>query len=188
VLLIDDFRRGFYNNGMETKQTEILISEVAEPRRSIIKNDVVLWLVVVFGVLALVFIGSFCEVVLGVPSGIVQIAVYLILLGAILVLYRVRLVSWRYVLTERMFSVTRIIGKKERYDASIHLSDITQVRAASELVRGMGGKWTRLHHGKQEDSLAVTYRVAGAERTLLVSASESMRKKLVEQWKIARRS
>lgn len=173
---------------MEMKQTEILYSEVSAPKRSLIKSDVVLWVLVVLSVFALVFLGSFFEIVIGTPGGIVQIAVYLLLLGEILLLYRVRLVSYRYVLTERMFSVTRVLGKKERYDASIHLVDIAQVRSAAELAKGEGGKRARLFHGKREEAVAVIYRVAGEEKTLLVSMTESMRKKLVEQWKTAKRS
>ena len=173
---------------MEMKQTEILYTEVAEPRRSIIKSDVVLWLLVVLGVILLVFIGSFFNVVLGAPNGIVQCVVYLLLLGEILVLYRVRLVSYRYALTERMFSVTRVVGKKDRPDANVHLADITRIRDASQLARGEGGKQSRLFHGKREDAVALTYRVGGEEKTLLVSITESMRKKLVDQWKTARRS
>jgi len=188
VLLIDDCCRGFYNIGMETKQTEILYTEVAEPRRKIIKSDVVLWLLTLLSVFALMFLGSFCTVVLGVADGTMQIAVYLILLFEILFLYRVRIVAFRYTLTERMFSVNRIVGKKDRPDANIHLTDITRIRDAAELVRGDGGKWNRLYHGKREESVAVTYRAAGAERTLLVSITETMRKRLVDQWKAAKRS
>ena len=59
---------------------------------------------------------------------------------------------------------------------------------AAELAKGEGGKWVRLFHGKREEAVAVIYRVAGEEKTLLVSMTESMRKKLIEQWKTAKRS
>jgi len=136
---------------MEKKQTEILYSEVSAPRRSLIKSDVVLWVLVVLSVFALVFLGSFFEIVVGMPGGIVQIAVYLLLLGEILLLYRVRLVSYRYVLTERMFSVTRLLGKKERYDASIPLvtSRRWAARRSLQRARAENGCGCSMANGKK---------------------------------------
>lgn len=188
VVFIDDCAHAFYNKRMETNQTTILYTEVAEPRRAVIKSDVVLWLVVVLGLFLLVFIGSFFSVALGVADGIVQLVTYFLLLGESYLLYRMRLISYRYALTERMLSVARILGRKERAEASLHLSDIARIRSGAELSRGQGGKWVRLYHGKRSETVALTYNIAGEERTMFLSLSDSMRKKLVEQWKVARRS
>ena len=46
----------------------------------------------------------------------------------------------------------------------------------------------RLYLGKKEDSTAISYRVGGQERTMLVSISDAMKERLLAQWKSARRS
>ena len=51
-----------------------------------------------------------------------------------------------------------------------------------------GGKRMRLYLGKKEDSTAISYRVGGQERTMLVSISDAMKERLLAQWKSARRS
>ena len=53
--------------------------------------------------------------------------------------------------------------------------------------RDEGGKRENLYLGRKEYTTAVTYRVAGTQRTMLLSMTDEMRKQLVAQWKIARK-
>lgn len=185
--LIDDRRACFYNKDMEKPINEELYTETVEPAKRIIRSDVLLYVVVVAVVFAAILLVSALIVLLQLPELVSQLVLFAALLAFGWRLYRVRLLSYRYTLTARMLSVDRIVGRKQRPELAVHLADITHIRPFSALPDGEGGKRERLYLGSKASTTAITYRVAGSPATLLLSLSDGMRKKLIEQWKIVRR-
>jgi len=164
-----------------------LYSEVCQPERRIIRSDLLLYVLVVIGAMAFIFVTTFIIALLELPALIAQLTQFAILLVCGWRLYRTRLISYRYTLTARMFSIDRVTGKRIKPDMSVHLSDITSVRQYGQLASDEGGKRENLYLGRKEYTTAVTYRVAGTQRTMLLSMTDEMRKQLVAQWKIARK-
>ena len=172
---------------MEKPINQELYSETSEPQRRIIRSDVLLYVLVLLFVVALIFLVSAFIVVFQLPELISQLTLFAFLWLFGWRLYRVRLISYRYTLTERMLSVDRVVGRRIKLELAVHLADITGIRPCAELPADEGGKRERLYLGKKADTTAVTYRVGGVPSTLLLSMSEEMRGKLIAQWKLMRR-
>ena len=185
--LIDDCAVKFYNRVMEKPINQELYSETSEPPRSIIRSDLLLYVLVLLLVVLLIFVVSALIVVFELPELLSQLTLFAFLWAFGWRLYRVRLISYRYTLTERMLSVERIVGRRVKPELAVHLADITGIRPCSALSGEEGGKRERLYLGKKADATAVTYRVSGVPYTMLLSMSEEMRTKLIAQWKLTRR-
>lgn len=173
-----------YNCMEEVVQNYIYYDEI-EPKKRIIRNDVIFFVVLLLAVLGSMFLASFLQAYFGWSMVIVQLSLYAILAVLIILLYRYRLLSYGYLLTERMFSVSKIVGKKIRPDQSMHLSDIRRICGYNEL-KGDEGKKYSTFHGKREDTTALCCRVNGTSYVLLISPTEEMKEKLLDQWKKAR--
>ena len=163
-------------------------TEFAEPVRKVFRSDWMVLAAALFGAGFIILIVSYLGTLIGLPGLVSQIVSYALLLLFGLLIYKKALVRFSYRLTERMFVVTHVVGKKERAEAQTHLTAITKIRPYSALGQDEGGKRMRLYLGKKEDSTAISYRVGGQERTMLVSISAAMKERLLAQWKSARRS
>lgn len=180
--------RYYYNKTMEHRVEHHICMEKSEPRRSFIRSDGLLYVLLLVGVVSIIVLGTTLSERYGWPRAYTQIALYAILIAIGIAVYRVRLMSFRYSLTDRMLTVDRIVGKKERAEAHVHLSDICRIRPCAALSEGEGGRPLKLCHGNRAAATAVTYRVGGEERTLLLGLSEEMKERLIAQWKTVRRS
>ena len=168
----------------ENVQNYIYYDEI-EPAKRIIRSDVVYYVLLLLAVLGSMFLSSLLQAYFGWSMTIVQICLFVILAVLIILIYKYRLLSCGYLLTERMFSVSKIVGRKIRPDQSVHLSDIRKICAFSDL-KGDEGKKYGLFHGKREKTTALCCRVNGTAFVLLISPTEEMMEKLLDQWKKAR--
>lgn len=172
---------------MEQPLNEELYTETVEPAKRIIRSDVLLYVLVVIVVFAAIFLVSALILLFQLPELVSQLVLFAALLAFGWRLYRVRLLSYRYTLTERMLSVDRIVGRKQRPELAIHLSDISHIRPFAQLPQDTPGKRVGLYLGDRKSTTAVVYRVGGTPTILLLSLSDGMRQKLIEQWKTVRR-
>lgn len=170
---------------MEHQVEDFVFSETAAPKRRVLRTDGALYLALLAAVIVVIMLGYRLSAAWALPRFYVQLALYAVLLGLGYLAYRKCLVSFRYTLTDRMLRVERVVGKKARPDAHIHLLDILSVRPYSELNEDVAGKLETACVGGRRDALAVTYDLAGKKHTILLSLSEENRRKLVQQWKNA---
>lgn len=168
---------------MEERVQNLVFMERAEPRRRFIRSDGALYVLLLIFVFGVILSGNYVSARYEVPRFFVQLTLYALLLGLGYWLYRTQLVAFRYTVTDRMLSVTRLVGKKERADAHIRLSDIVSIRPFAELDAAKAGKLQRVYVGRRADALAVTYAAGGARSTLLLSPSEENTRKLIAAWK-----
>ena len=169
----------------QVKVERFVAMEVSAPKRRFVRSDAALYVLMLVAVLGVITAANALSARFNWPRLIVQVTLYVVLLALGYVVYRKFLMAYRYTLTERMLSVDRIVGKKERSESSVHLSDITAIRPYAER-RGEAGKLRSLFMGKRADTLAVTVVAAGSRETLLLSPSADFCGKLIAQWKIAR--
>ncbi len=185
--LIDVLGYGTYNIYMENSVLQNhIMGEKAEPARRIIRSDGALYALLLLFTLGVIFLANAVSVLWNLPRLFVQLTLYLILFGLGYFVYRRYLVCFYYMLTDRMFTVDRIVGKKRRSDESVHLSDIVSIRPFRD-APGDLGKLRKLYVNNKRDTLALTVVAAGKRFTLLISPSQEFAGKLIEQWKTARK-
>ncbi len=166
-----------------TQNVEIFIfSEDIEPKKRVIRTDFQLFAVVLIAVFGIILLGNFLNNRFHVPRAPVQLTMYVIVAAIAVWLYRFRLTDFRYLLTERMFITDKVIGKKSRPDFQVHLSDIEKIIPFQDLNMS-GLKAHGAFHGKKHDTLALVCKVNNKESVLLISPTEEMRTKLIQQWK-----
>lgn len=172
---------------MEKPINQELYTETVEPAKRIIRSDVLLYVLVVVVVIAAILLVSALIVLFELPELMYQVVLFAALLAFGWRLYRARLLSYRYTLTERMLSVERVVSRKVRPEMAVHLADIAYIRPFAALPAGEGGKLERLYLGNRKDATAITYRIGGVSSTMLLSMSDEMSRKLIAQWKSVRR-
>jgi len=159
--------------------------ETIEPKRKIVRSNGALYVLLLLLVIGVITAGNLLSERWDLPRAIVQITLYVLLLVLGWAVYRYCLTSFRYTLTDRLLSVERVVGRKERADECVHLSDITRI-GPYDKERETGRRARRLYVNGRKDALAVHVRGAGGGRTLLINPGAEFREKLVSQWKSAR--
>jgi hypothetical protein len=172
---------------MEENQVHSFIAmEVVESKRGPIRSAGVLYAVLLLLVLGIIAAGNALSAVWPVPRVFVQITLYILLLVIGWYVYRYLLTSFRYTLTDRVFAVERVVGKKERADVGVHLVDIIQIIPAIQ-INDLEGKSRNLSARSKKDSVAVVIRAQTGNRIFIVSPSAEFLEQLKAQWKIARK-
>ena len=167
---------------MEQTVENYVYSEKIAPEKKLIKTDVQLYIVLLVSVFLIIALGNYLNNQFGIPQAPVQISLYVIFAVLSVYLYRYRLTDFSYLLTERMFVVDKVIGKKNRPAVALHLSDITKIVPTSELA-SIVKPCSKVYHGKKEDTLCIIFKLSGKEESVLISPTEEMKTKLIEQWK-----
>ncbi len=171
---------------MENERIENLVCmEKSEPKRRFVRSDGALYVLLLMAVIGIIVAGNALSDRWQLPRLFVQLSLYAILLAIGWLVYRYCLVSFRYTLTQRMFRVERIVGRKERAEENVHLSDIAWIRLAADPACDIR-RARRVYTGKRKNTLAVGIRAA-KQYTLLISPSDELKEKLIRQWKIARK-
>ena len=158
-----------------------LASDTAAPKRSFLRSDGALYVVLLAAVIGIIMLGNFLSALWELPRFYVQLTLYALLIALGYAVYRCCLVSFRYVLTDRMLSVSRVVGKKVRPEANLHLSDIVSIRPLSPDTETE--KRIVLSPVGKGDRIAVTCSVAGTRRTLILAPSEAFYDALIAQWR-----
>lgn len=167
---------------MESSVQNLIKMERSEPKRRIAASPGALYATVLVGVIAVIMLSYDLAARFSFPRAYVQLALYALLIALSYCIYRFRLLAYRYTLTDRMLSVDRIVGTKERFEAQLHISDITSVRPADKkLPRGV-----RQLFAPGGGITIVSYTEAGAEKALALSLSDDFIKELLSQWKKSR--
>mgnify|MGYP001370377981 CR=1 FL=1 len=172
---------------MEENNVHSLIgTETVEPKRRPIRSLGALYVVLLALVVGVIAAGNALSAHWSVPRIYIQLTMYAVLLALGWYVYRYYLTSFRYTLTDRLFAIERVVGKKQRADECIRLSDITRMQPFDR-ESTQGAKVKNLTARAKKDSLAVTVRDAKGTRVLLVSPGEELTEKLSAQWKVARK-
>lgn len=161
------------------------MTEDNRPAPRFIRSDFVLFVFVFLSVCALILLFTFLQVLFRLPGAFVQALLLLLLLFYGWALYRTRLVSYRYSLGQRMFSVDRVVGKKVRDAHAVHIQDIQSIRPYSDALQA--DIVQKPFHGNKKDCTALLYRLNGKTAALLVMLSPAMKDALTTQWKALRK-
>lgn len=156
-----------------------------EPKRRFLASDGALYVALLLAVIAVIMLTNALSMRYDWPRAIVQISLYALLLTGGYLVYRYRLLAFRYTLTAHMLSVERIVGQKTRHEMRLHLRDIESIRPCRE--DEPEGRLSALYTGRRRDAWTLRLRMDGARRTVIISPSEEFTGKLLEQWKSLKR-
>ncbi len=172
---------------MEDIVQNYIMTEKALQKRRRIRSDGALYALLLLCVFTVIFLGNLACAAWDWPYVAVQVPLYVLLAAGGYLLYRYCLTEFSYVLTDRMLTVDRVIGRKTKPDVQIHLCDIRAIYPY-EKAAAMDGKIFALYTGKRKDTVAVIYDTHMKQKRgiLLLSISKAFQQKLVEQWKKAR--
>ncbi|MDO4564353.1 MAG: hypothetical protein Q4C04_01920 [Clostridia bacterium] len=156
---------------MEKRALNLVHTEQSHPERKRIRSDGVLYFLLLASVLFVIWACNRFSDRLPLPTGYVQLILYVILLIGALVIIRYRLTGFRYTLTDEAFYVDKIVGRRESNLLAIPLGSLS---AVSEYERGV--KSPRLYCGKRKNAVRLT----ADGRDYLLSISPELKEKLVE--------
>ena len=162
---------------MERKTPHIVHTERTEPKRRFIRSDGALYVLLLLGTFAAIFLSRLLADRLGVNKLYVQIGLYAVLLGTGYWIYRTRLVDYLYELYDTDLRVTQIVGNRQKQIVSVPLEAVTAVGAYR---RTDAKPDQRTFHGAREKTTAVWYQKDGEQRVVCMNASDALRRKLSE--------
>lgn len=165
---------------MEHRVENLLKMERSEPKNRLAVSDGALYVVVLVSVIAAVMLSYDLAERFDWPRSYVQLALYAVLIAAGYGIYRFRLLSYRYMLTDKTLRIDRITGSRERLEAQIDLQNIVSVQPVQNHAP-RGAK--RLHAGAGGDATLILFQSDGKETALVLALSEDFLKELLQQWK-----
>ena len=155
----------------------IVHTERTEPKRGFVRTDGALYVLLLLGTFAAIFLARFLADRLQVNKLYVQIGLYAVLLGTGYWIYRTRLVDYLYELYDTDLRISQIVGKKQKLLATVPLESVTEVGA----YRKTDAKNDqRTFHGAREKTIAVWYRKDNELRVVCMNASDALTGKLSE--------
>ncbi|MEN6418949.1 MAG: hypothetical protein ABFC73_08525 [Clostridiaceae bacterium] len=187
--MIDVLQTGHYNVSMDENDVQNLICmENASPKPRVIRSTGALYVVLLLLAIGSIAAANALEERLQIPREYPQIALYALLLFAGWYVYRFRLTTFRYTLTDRVFAIDRLTGQAERAEERVLLGEILQVEgfASAQNSKSRLGALRNRSILPRKKSTAIRYRDGGEELTLLISPSEALLEQLNEQWQNAR--
>ena len=155
----------------------IVHTERTEPKRGIVRTDGALYVLLLLGTFAAIFLARLLADRLEVNKLYVQIGLYAILLGTGYWIYRTRLVDYLYELYDTDLRVTQIVGKKRKQLLAVPLEAMIEIGS----FRKTDAKQDqRTFHGAREKTTAVWYQKDGELRVMCMNASDALAGKLSE--------
>lgn len=186
--MIDLLGAGHYNVSMDENDVQNLICmENASPKPRVIRSKGALYVVLLLLAIGSIAAANALEERLQIPREYPQIALYALLLTLGWYIYRFRLTTFRYTLTDRVFAIDRLTGQSERAEERFLLSDITYIEAYIQ-AHSNGSRLETIRNRSilpRRMSTVIRYRDDATKHVLLISPSESLLEQLNKQWQIA---
>lgn len=171
----------------ENDVQNLICMENASPKARVIRSKGALYVVLLLLAIGSIAAANALEERLQIPREYPQIALYALLLALGWYIYRFRLTTFRYTLTDRVFAIDRLTGQSERAEERFLLSDIFYIEAYAQ-AHSNGSRLKAIRNRSilpRRMSTVIRYRDDATERVLLISPSESLLEQLNEQWLIA---
>ena len=151
-------------------------SELSEPKRRIIRSDAALFVLLLLGAIGCIALSHYLSDRFGVLRIIFQLSLYGVLLAGGYLIYRFRIVSYRYTLSDSQFLVTQVVGNRTKDLFTVPIEAIVSVGVDEHAISE-----GRTYVGSRKNTFAVTYRKDGELRTLFLSGSDRLRELIEEQ-------
>ena len=179
--LIDVSVFDHYNMDMDKNPVVTLIAiENAAPKRRISRSAGAVYLMLIALMIGCISIGNLLYLHWQIPRVITQPALYALIAGCGVYLYRRHYLRYRYTLTNEMFSIERIGLNGEKMLAAVSIADIRHIDRKK--TKRATGRIIRASLPPTKAAPWISARIDGAEYLLQVGVSESFLEKLIAQW------
>ena len=155
----------------------IVHTERVEPKRKFIRSDGALYVLLLLGVFAAIFLSRVLASALAINVLYVQIVLYAVLLGTGYWIYRARLVDYLYELYDAELRVLEIVGAKRKTLVTVPLTDVT---AVGPFEKTDAKPEIRTFRGPRERTTAVWFTRGGQRFVVCLNASDALKEKLTE--------
>ena len=162
---------------MEDLEIEIEYTELSEPKRRLIRSDAAFYAVLLLFAVGCIALSRVLSQRFGVLRLVFQIWLYAALFVGAYLVYRFRLMAFRYTLTENELQVHQVVGTRTTLLVSVPYRKIESI---GTWTAGAGKYCGRTFIGRREDALCVRYREE-EPCVLCLSASERLRGLLEER-------
>ena len=162
---------------MEQQEQKRIYTERNAPKRAVVRSDGALYVLLLIGTFAAIFLGYTLSKQFGIKRLYVQLALYAILLISGFAIYRLRLVDYLYELTDTEFRVVQAVGTKEKPIVSVPLCAITEVGAYR---RTDAQEEPRTFRGARERTTAVWFTAEGKTHVVCLNPSDKLKELLTE--------
>ena len=159
----------------------LICMERSQPKQRLVLSDGALWALVLVGVMAVVLLSYDLSARFLLPRVWVQLALYAILCILCYRIYRKRLLSFRYTLTDCRLQVDRLVGNKARPELELNFTQILELRSTRETEKGA----PKLYAGAPSEKIYIKYRCSAGERSILFAPSDAFLKELQSRWQIS---
>lgn len=176
--LIDVKNYLVYNNCMAEQVSVYVHSEKSEPVRRVVRNDGVLYLLLLAGAIGCIVLSRFLSNRFGVMRLPVQIGLYAVLLGSGYAVYRFLLVGYRYTLTSEELMVYKVVGSKDTLIVTVPVKAIVRTGEWNAKSRAVFDGKTYV--GKRSEAFCVYYQTESGLRAVCLSASDRLRDLITE--------
>ena len=149
------------------------LEQVCE-KKKLVRSDTLLFVLVVVGLLAVMFLLGYLQHTLKVISSLTQIFLFVLILAANYVIITRHLTSFRYLMTDTVLTVYRSVGKKERVAEKLLLREILFVLPYEEALHGAKGNRHALYGGARKDSVVIGHIQGSQLHWLMISPNEEL--------------
>ena len=163
---------------MEANVSNYLHMETSQPKHRLVRSSSALYLLLLLGTFGSIALSSWLSARFGASRLLFQILLYLGMIGAGYLIYRTFLVSYRYTLTTEELIVDQLVGGRQKHLITIPFKSIIRV-SSPERIEHVG--FENAYLGKRTDALMIVYEQEQKTRTLLISATETLKNILTEQ-------
>ncbi len=160
---------------MEDRIPVFVYSEVIEPRRRVVRSDAALFVLLLLGAVGCILLSHWLSERFAAQRLWFQIVLYAALLSGGYAVYRLRLTSFRYTLTDRELLIYRIVGRKETLLVTVPLAGVT----LGTWQNGTPGYEGRTYVGRRADALCLRFD-DGRPHAVCISPGETMQDRLIE--------
>lgn len=163
-----------------SKKPVLIHTETVAPEKRFIRTDGGLYTIMLLGVLFTVGFGSKLALAFNMDEQVMHWTLYGVLIILGIIIYRTRLLSWRYTLTSEGLFIDRLSGKNAKAELDIPLSCIEECVPYDKARLEKDGRkpGPNVRKGPKEQSFMVLYTEGGVKKCALISPSQTLRDKL----------
>ncbi|MDL2236132.1 hypothetical protein LJC07_08385 [Christensenellaceae bacterium OttesenSCG-928-L17] len=142
-------------------------------RKKRIQSDTLVFVLLVFALIAASMLLGYMEHTLKLITGPLQLALFVLLLVVSYILIIRRLTAYQYVLSDTLFTVYRHIGRKRRESEKVPLRAILFMAPYTQ-AKGERGRENALCVTKKQEAFVIAHEQNGKRQWLIVNIDEPM--------------
>ena len=163
----------------------LICMETVAPKRRFRHSAGAAYIILILMMIGAISLANLIEARWQIPRIYIQPALYLLIVGCAVYVYRFHTITYRYTLTEEVFVIEQISISKTRLITTLSLNDVQEISAN----RSESYPKAKRHNASvlpKTNSIFITVDSEGSARSYLISPSEEFIHLLNAQWRLVR--